>query len=236
VRVLLTRPHPDTERTAGALRALGHDVLAMPLLRIEPVDAELGEGPWGAVLVTSANACRAIAAHKRIAELTGLPLFAVGRRTAQAARVAGFSQVCSADGEVGDLARLVSGTLADTAAPLIYLAGAERAGDLEGALAAAGFAVRTRVVYRAVAQTALSGPARAALANGEIDAVLHFSRRTAEAFLAAAAAAGLTARSLEIRHYCLSRQVAAALAAAGAADLRIAAEPHERALLEMLVA
>jgi hypothetical protein len=36
---------------------------------------------------------------------------------------------------------------------------------------------------------------------------------------------------LKIRHYCLSAQVAAALAAAGASDLVVAAEASESALL-----
>lgn len=235
MRLLLTRPQPDTERTAAALRARGHDVLAMPLLRIEPVaDAELGDAGWGAVLVTSANACRSIAAHRNIAALAGLPVFAVGARTAQAARTAGFTAVVAADGNVDDLARTVAASLADRAAPLIHLAGEARAGDLAGALAAHGFTVETRVVYRAVQETALSEAARGALARGEVDAVLHFSRRTAEAFLAAATAAGLMAAARQIRHYCLSPQVAAPLAAAGAGDIRVAAEPHERALLDLL--
>ena len=67
VRLLLTRPEPDAQRTATALRAQGHDVIVAPLLRIEPAaDAKIGEGPWAAILITSANAAHAIAAHARL--------------------------------------------------------------------------------------------------------------------------------------------------------------------------
>lgn len=236
MRILLTRPQPDAARTAAALRARGHEVVAMPLLRIEMVaDAELGGGPWGAVLVTSANACRAIASHKNLADLVGLPVFAVGARTADAARAAGFSEVVSADRDVSELARLVARRLAGTSLPLLYAAGEERAGNLEAALAEHGFAVRTVVVYRAIAACEMPPDIRARLVAGDIDGVLHFSGRSAETFVAAAAAAGLLSRSLKIQHYCLSAQVAAPLAAAGAAEIRIAPEPHERALLDMLV-
>ena len=43
MRLLVTRPEPDNERTAAALRAQGHEVMLAPLLRIEAVpDADLG--------------------------------------------------------------------------------------------------------------------------------------------------------------------------------------------------
>jgi uroporphyrinogen-III synthase len=237
VRLLLTRPEPDVERTAAALRARGHDVVVMPLLRIEPLrDVELGAGPWGAVLLTSANACRALAAHKSFAQVVGRPAFAVGARTAEAARAAGFAEVVSADGDVAALTRLVASRLADKSLPLLYAAGETRAGDLAAALTADGFAVRMVILYRTVAAQEMAPDIRARLAAGGIDGVLHFSRRSAEAFLAVLSAAEPLSRSLKIQHYCLSPQVAAPLAAAGAASIRIAPEPHEQALLDMLVA
>src|SRR5271163_2010704 len=91
MRVLLTRPEPEAQRTAAALRARGHAVVVAPLLRIEILsDAELGDGPWAAILVTSANAVRAIAGHRRRHDLHGIPAFTVGRHSAQAMRDAGF--------------------------------------------------------------------------------------------------------------------------------------------------
>ena len=78
VRILLTRPEPDAQRTAAALRAQGHDVITAPLLRIEPAaDAQIGEGPWAAILITSANAASAVAAHTRVAPLRALPVLRV---------------------------------------------------------------------------------------------------------------------------------------------------------------
>jgi len=53
MRVVLTRPKEDSERTAEAVRAHGHEVLVAPLLRIEPVNAELRTN-WGGVIITSA--------------------------------------------------------------------------------------------------------------------------------------------------------------------------------------
>ena len=122
MRLLVTRPEPEGEETAARLRARGHEVLVAPLLRIEAAaDAELGAGPWSGIVMTSRNAARAIGQHPRFAELRGLPVFAVGRRTAEAARAVGFSDVLSADGDADDLVRMILARRAAIGGPLLYL-------------------------------------------------------------------------------------------------------------------
>jgi uroporphyrinogen-III synthase len=233
VRVLVTRPEPDGERTAQKLRLRGCEVLLAPLLRVELIDcADLGSGPWGAVAMTSANAARAIARHPRLAELLSLPVFTVGRRTADAAHAAGFTAVTSADGNEGDLSRVIGAQYRGNKI-LLYLAGEDRAGDLAGDVAGFGITVATVVVYRAAA-AALPPPVQAALAAGEIDAVLHFSRRSAEVYLMCAKAAGVLDRALTPSHYCLSQSVAEPLAAAGARRIGIAQRPEEAALMDLV--
>src|SRR5262249_27696884 len=193
-RLLVPRPEPDSARTAEALRARGHAVTVAPVLRVEAhLDANLGGGPWAAVLITSANAARAVADHPRKETCLRVPVFCVGRHSAEAARAAGFAEVVSADGDADDLARLVAARMPARPAdrPFLWLAGEDRAGDLAGALAPHGIAVRTVVIYRAVAATALPAAVRDALGAGAIDGVLHYSRRSADAFEAIAMAAGI---------------------------------------------
>jgi uroporphyrinogen-III synthase len=231
MRLLVTRPEEGGEHSAEILRARGHDVLLAPLLRIEPIiDAEFGIPPFGAILLSSANAARAIATHPRIAELVLLPALAVGRRTAEAARVVGFANVQSADGDARDLSRVAAARFAETRAPLLYLAGEERARDLAGDLG--GLQLRTVVVYRAVKLLSLPASVRAALAEDRLDGVLHFSLRSAEAYVACAHTAGLLDKALALFHFCLSRRVAGALA--GAVNVRIAERPDEAALLDLV--
>jgi uroporphyrinogen-III synthase len=233
VRLLVTRPEPDAERTAAALRRRGHATIVAPLLRIETLtDTDFGTGPWNAILVTSANAAPAIAAHTRLAELGVLPVFAVGERSADAIRAAGFREVISARGDVGDLAERVARSVKPPAR-LLYLAAADRSGDLAGALNALGFAVDTVVVYRAVAAATLPADAVAALADG-IDGVLHFSRRSAETYVKTANVAGLLFAALAPVHYCLSARVAEPLMQAGARAVSIAPEPTEAALFALI--
>jgi uroporphyrinogen-III synthase len=236
VRLLVTRPLPDAERTAAALRTNGHAVTIAPLLHIETLaDAELGAGPWAAILVTSANTARAIAGHKRIAELRALPVLAVGERSAAAMRSAGFTHLSSAEGAASDLTRSVAERLKH-GEPLLYLAGADRSADIAADLAAQNFLVRTVVVYRAIQADVLPEAAAEALKGG-IGGVVHFSRRSAEAYVKVTRSAGLSEPAVKKpAHFCLSAQVAEPLVKAGAGDIRIAQEPTEPALLALIPA
>lgn len=227
MRLAVTRPRPDGERTAAALRARGHEVLLAPVLEVEPIAADVS-GHWSGVIVTSANALRA--ADGRLDALLSLPLYAVGARTAEAARAAGFKTIHVADGDARALVALIAGQT--IAGPLLYLAAEQRAADLEAGLAPHGITVVTRTVYRTHALP-LAAELGEALRGGRIDAVLHYSKRSAEAFLAGASVTGLNAQALALRHLCLSEQVAAPLAAAGAKNLAIAGSPDETAMISL---
>jgi uroporphyrinogen-III synthase len=232
MRIALTRPYDDSERTAAALRARGHEVLVAPLMQLEPVTVDIRPS-WAAVIVTSANAPGAIAAHPARAALIKLPVFAVGRRSADACRYAGFADVVTAGGDLRDLVRLIVERRADAKGPLLYLAGEDRAADLVGELHGRGIAAEMAVVYRAA--TASYPPALvAALKAAEIDAVLHFSRRSAENYLAGAALAGIAKQALAVRHLCLSAQIAEPLKAAGAARVAVPAHPDEASLIALV--
>ncbi len=118
--------------------------------------------------------------------------------------------------------------------PLLYLAGSDRAGDLAGSVQSRGLQVETAVVYRSVMVADLRPDVRADLAGGRIDAVLHYSARSAAAFVAAALTAGIKDSVIRIRHLCLSPQVAAPLVDAGAEAVTVASEPSETALFECI--
>jgi uroporphyrinogen-III synthase len=235
MRVLVTRPEPDNARTAAKLLARGCEVMLAPLLRVEVIAADRVDirGAWDVLALTSVNAVRALAGHPRLASLLATPLYAVGGRTADAAFALGFDNVISADGDAHDLVRVMK-THFRAGARVLYLAGEDRSADLAGELAASRIAVETKVVYRAVKVSKFPADVRDALAAGRLDGVLHFSRRTAAAYVACAAAAGIANQALAAAHYCLSRQVAEPLTAAGAGTLSVAKEPTEDALIDLV--
>jgi uroporphyrinogen-III synthase len=229
MRLLITRPEPDNARTAAALRAQGHDAVLAPLLHIEAVaDADFGTSPFAAVLITSANGARALASHPRRGELLALPMLTVGRSSADAAHDAGFADVTSADGDADDLMRLAAERSAGSRLQLLYLAGEDRSGEL----GVPGLTVRTVIVYRAAKAEKFPEEARAALEQGRIDGVLHFSRRSVESYLDCGR--DLIGLALKPAHYCLSARAAEPLRLAGAARIEVASRPDEASLLALV--
>jgi uroporphyrinogen-III synthase len=237
--ILVTRPEPDNETTAAALRAKGFAVLLAPMLRFEPVAFhDDTEARYGAVIVSSANALRAIGSDLAGSRLLTLPLFAVGERSAEAARRAGFGDVAVAGGTAAALRDLIVASVrAKTlkkASTLLYLAGADLAGDVAGELGERGFTVVTHTTYRMLPVANLPQQAVDAFAANRIEAVLHYSRRSARAFLDAVRAAGVEISALAIPQCCISEQVASVVRDVGATRVLVARSPDENGLFEAL--
>jgi uroporphyrinogen-III synthase len=237
--VLVTRPHPDDETTASALRARGFEVLQAPMLRFEPVPFhDDADASYGAVIVTSANALRGIAPHLANSRLLRLPLFAVGERTASVARDAGFAEVISAKSDAAALRDLVLAAVKSKqlkkASALLYLAGADLARDLAGELGEKGFTVVTHTTYRMIPASSLPREVCDAFVANRIEAVLHYSRRSARAFLDAARSGGVEISALALPQCCISAAVASILRDAGATQVTAAAQADENALFEAL--
>ena len=227
--VLVVRPRAQAERTAARLAALGHAALVAPVLEIQPLPPPaLDLSGIAAVAVTSVHAAPALA------ELPpALPIHAVGAATAAAAeRVLGrHVQVAHGDGVALAEAILRAGHVAGD---VLHLAGRDVSLGLAERRAAAGRGCRRITVYEAIPTDAFAPICRAALAGGEIGTVLLHSPRSARLWLERVEAAGLAAALARIRAVCLSPAVAAALAGLVLAEVRVAAEPSEAALLRCL--
>lgn len=237
MRLLVTRPEEDSAPLADALAALGHEAVMAPLLTIRFLgDTPLPEGPWQALLVTSANGARALGRREDARPLLGLPIFAVGAASADAARAAGFARVEAAGGDVETLAVHVARVLVPEKGPLLHVAGSVVAGDLAALLGAKGFRVERAVLYEAAMAQTLPGAARKALEGGKLDGVILYSPRTARAFAALVTAAGLEACVKGLAAYCLSPAVAAAVESLPGLTVKIARRPDQAGLLGILPA
>lgn len=235
--ILVTRPRPDNDTTLATLRDRGFEALSAPLLRFEPLPFhDDADAEYDGVILTSANALRSL--DLTASRLLPLPLFAVGAHTADAARAAGFDRVIVAEGDAVSLrdlvlARVKAGELT-ASATLLYLAGADLSRDLASELGARGLDVVTHTTYRMVPVAALPREASEAFMANRISAVLHYSRRSAQAFLATIRADGIEISALAVPQCCISAAVAAVLHDAGATKVVVAARPDETALLEAL--
>ena len=235
--VLITRPAPDNDATADALRRRGFEPLLAPMLSFQAMRFQIEDGrEFRGLIVTSTNALRAIASSPQLARLQDLPVFAVGARTAQAARDIGFQNVRAAEGDASALRDLVAAKAPERrgAAPLLYLSATDVSRDLGGELGLRGVNVAAIAVYRMVRLDDFTEPVRAAFAGQTIEAVLHFSRRSALAFIRAVQRSGQEITALALPQFCLSEPIAADLREAGATRLSVAKAPTEADLLDAL--
>ncbi len=236
MRVLVTRPQAKAERTCARLAAMGHQAFSLPLFRPVHFDdiviTALGARHWRALAVTSAEALENIEASRDAPGFRDLPVFAVGRKTAEAARAAGFTQVIDGGGDGERLAETIAAAPATGDGPLLYLAGDPRAPVFEETLRRLDVAFDTVTAYamRPVADL----PVETVLDEAKPEAVLFYSAAAATRFFAAASPQLLTDRGLNPHYLCLSAMVAAAVPRSVSASARIAKAPDEDSLLALL--
>jgi uroporphyrinogen-III synthase len=227
MRILLTRAKADAERTAARLEALGHRIIISPVIDIIATGASLPDEPFEAVIATSAHAFTG-----DTQPLTHIPLYAVGERTREAAERADWTAPIvvreNAETLIALLRRESHGL-----SRVIYLAGRDRKPDIEAAAKEIGFDLAVIEAYIAHAVSSLSQQAEHALREHELDAVLHYSRRGAELFIAMTQRAELWPQARQLRHFAVSQDIAEPLIAAGA-QTRIAPRPDEDHLLAAL--
>jgi uroporphyrinogen-III synthase len=234
MRLLVTRPEPDAGREAETLTARGHRPVLAPLLTIAfdrdaPLDLEGAQ----ALIATSRNALRALAAHRALGDALKLPLLAVGDATAGEAQALGFADVTIGPGTGAKLAKLIARELEPKRGALVHVSGDTIAFDLKAALEAEGFTVRRFVLYRAAPVAALPAEALSLLKAGELDGVMLMSPRTAKTFAELAARHGLVTQAHGLVCYCLSEAVAEAVRPLGG-KIRVAARPREEDILALV--
>ncbi len=238
MRLLVTRPEPDALKLRAVLEEAGHEATVEPLLSVsfENADAVELEGAQ-ALTATSRNALRAFksSAGGRVpAEARLLPLFAVGKATAAAARVLGFETIVTGAGTAAELVAHIASVLDPAAGVLVHLAGDTLAHDLAGELEAHGFRVRQPVLYRMRPATTFTDIAVEDLATHAIDGIILMSPRTAAVYARLVARHGLNAAVRTLPHFCLSEAVARRLEPLGPVPARIAAAPRLEELLALI--
>ncbi len=232
MRILLTRPLDDAAPFARILGERGHEAVIAPLLEIRFRDGpDVPLDGVQAILATSANGVRAIA--RRTAR-RDIPIFAVGPQTTEEARRAGFAAVRNADGDGAALARAAEQWASPDRGALLHAAGAEVPKLLAAELEKHGFTVRREILYDAVALSQMPDAAAVALKSDVLDAVMHFSPRSARLFGELAAQAGLQRHCKRVASLCISRATAEAAEALAFREIRIAKSPSQEAMLALL--
>lgn len=232
MRYLITRPEADAEPLAQAVRALGHDVLLDPMMTISIFDdAELELDGVQAVVFTSANGVRAFAdvsLNRRI------PVFTVGEASAAVARELGFRRTRAAGGDVQSLAQLIKDTLNPLDGILMHVSGTVVARDLKDLLQKETFQIFRVRLYESEPAASLRDATLRSLRNGEIEAVLFYSPRTAQIFADLIIENRASEICRKVRALCLSEAVAEIADTLPWRAIKVAAAPTQAAMLDLL--
>lgn len=201
VRILVTRPLPQAEETAEAIRLRGGVPILFPCLAVECLPWNPDEVlPWlkdpsNVTLFTSANAVHCVHrtlgkemvqafAHARIA--------VVGRKTAAALKRVGLTPalIPSIESQEG----LIEPMKRASPKRLIFFRAEQGKDTLIQALTQLGIPVELVPVYRTVGVSEDASEVRHKLASGQIDVVLLGSTRSTQQYLARIGDIGLASK------------------------------------------
>jgi Uroporphyrinogen-III synthase len=231
MRILVTRPAHDAQRTAEKLIAMGHEPVVAPVMTISPTDIPAPAQSFDNIIVTSANGAA------RLADLPGWQdrtIYAVGPRTADAILEYGAPHDLRI--AAGDAVSIIAMVKAEQPRQIsiLHVTGVNHKAEPDRSLRAAGYEVFTWTAYEAAAASSLPETARQALQGKRLDAAIHYSRRSVETLVSLVTAAGMLEAFSTLRHFCLSDDIAEPLKALNIKTIAASSDPSEAALLALL--
>ena len=231
----VTRPMEDAVVLRAKLIGLGHEVTVEPLLKIEylrdePIELEDAQ----ALIATSRNALRALVRRKEEEHCKSLPLFVVGRGTAEVARGMGFETIIEGPSTASALLGLIVNVAAINDGALIHLSAENVAYNLCEELRHLGYHVFQPILYRAVQVETVSASLLENIKQGRLDGVVLLSGRTAEAYVSIVESMDLLTEVKRITHYCLSPAVSMRLSSLQPIKVKQSSSPNIDEMLALM--
>ena len=212
MRIWVTRPFEDAGQLRAQLIAQGHEVILEPLLKIEhfqdePIELDDAQ----ALIATSRNALRSLAGRPEEVACKSMPLFVVGRGTAQAAEAMGFETIIEGPSTASALLGLILNAANINDGALVHLSAENVAYNLCEELRHLGYHVFQPILYRTIQVETLSDTLLHNIKSGRIEGVVLLSGRTAEAYANIMKSEELLGFARSITHYCLSESISSRL-------------------------
>ena len=147
MHILLTRPLEDSHELLLRFKKLGHEISHIPLINIEVKKYEvLNFLDFKGIIFTSANAIKFFDIKKIDKKII---CFCVGNATEKKARICGFQNVLSADGNVNNLKELILQNYTYSSGKLLYVSGEIISNDLDKQLISEGYNIKRIINYSA---------------------------------------------------------------------------------------
>ena len=181
--IITIRPEPDASRDVGWLNRYQVPAVALPVMQAKQQPFKLPDATlFQAIIFTSRHAVAALADLSKHESLRSLPVYAVGRSTALAARQAGFDKVTSGRGNAEGLLALIAADLRQDAGKILWPCATIISFDIASHLAEFGFSVQQIPVYTMIPTVGHAADLLARLTACSSAAVLAMSARSMALF------------------------------------------------------
>ncbi len=239
--LLVTRPLPDSIPLATTLQDMGFDVCIEPIISIttktkqkQSLEDLLAKPPY-AVILTSANGVRALA---ELSEERDIKIITVGPASYEKALEFGYKDVDMANiaygGDVKGLVRHIKEKYSPEDGMFLHVSGQITAGELMQSLKNIGFQACSLPIYKTSYATAFSSQLIGSFEEGEIEAVLLYSPRTARIFKELLEQHEIGQHMQKVDCYCLSQNVADKISEISFKNIYIAKNPTQDAMLGLI--
>ena len=229
--IITIRPEPDASRDVDWLQRYQVPAMAVPVMHVKKQPFSLPDAAFfQAIIFTSRHAAKALANLSKDEPLRSLPVYAVGRSTALAARQAGFDRVMSGPGDGKELLSILAADLSQDAGKILWPSATIISFDITSRLAEFGFEVQQIPVYAMTPTANHAADLLAQLAACSSAAVVAMSARSMKLFSQMLDSLECADQRKIITVIAGSASIAAA-AGSGWADIIVAKAPRRSRLL-----
>jgi len=145
MHILLTRPLEDSKELIIKFKSLGHNISHLPVIKIENKKYyQENFSEFKGIIFTSSNAIKNLDTKKINKKIK---CYCVGSATDKAAKINGFQNIYTADGNVNNLKEIILQSFKKDEGKLLYVSGEIVSYNLEQELKLEGYSVKRLINY-----------------------------------------------------------------------------------------
>ena len=181
MHILLTRPLEDSKELILRFSSLGHKVSHLPVIKVEPLKYDEPDYvQFKGVIFTSSNAIKNLDSNKID---KNIECYCVGFATEKAAKLKGFQNIISAEGNVNNLKELVLQNFDPKNGSLLYVSGEVVSSRLDKDLISEGYSLKRLTNYTVLPTQEITEEFREELKASIPDIIYVYSENSAKSLL-----------------------------------------------------
>ena len=181
MHILLTRPLEDSKELILRFSALGHKVSHLPVIKVEPIKYDEPDyRQFKGVIFTSSNAIKNL-------DLTRvdkkIECYCVGSATEKVAKLNGFQNIISAEGNVNNLKEFIIQNFDSKNGSLLYISGQVVSSRLDKDIITEGYSLKRLINYTVSSTQEIKEEFRTELKASIPDIIYIYSENSAKSLL-----------------------------------------------------